>query len=379
MTGSRVVLLTGGSGVVGSALLPYLVEAADTEIVLLLRAGSADALATRRRACLDFAAGRMRRDHEARVAAVRGDVAETSLGLAPADHASLVERVTHIVHAAGVVKLNQPLDAARRSAIDGVAHGLEFARACAAHRPPPKMEYLSTVGVAGRRSGVVPEAPLDDVAGYHNTYEQAKAEAEAMALAASREGLPITVHRPSMVVGDSRDGRVIHFQVFYHLARFIAGARTRGIVPAFGDVRLDLVPSDYVARAIATSMTRADATGRILHLCAGPGGAMPLDEVGERVRAFLAAHGEAIGPPRHVPRSMVRLFARVGGAVVPGSAGRALASLPHFLDYLAEDQRFANAQTAAFFARENLRPPPIASYLDTVLEYWHARRAPAHA
>src|SRR6185312_16719407 len=98
-----------------------------------------------------------------------------------------------------------------------------------------------------------------------------------------------------------------------------------------------------------------------------------------RVRAFLAAHGEAIGPPRHVPRSMVRLFARVGGAVVPGSAGRALASLPHFLDYLAEDQRFANAQTAAFFARENLRPPPIASYLDTVLEYWHARRAPAHA
>jgi nucleoside-diphosphate-sugar epimerase len=200
-----------------------------------------------------------------------------------------------------------------------------------------------------------------------------------MALAARRDGLPITVLRPSMVVGDSRDGRVIHFQVCYHLARFIAGTRTRGVVPAFGDVRLDLVPSDYVARAIATSMTRADATGRILHLCAGPGGAMPLDEVGERVRAFLAAHGEAIGPPRHVPRSMVRLFARVGGAVVPGSAGRALASLPHFLDYLAEDQRFANAQTAAFFARENLRPPPIASYLDTVLEYWHARRAPAHA
>jgi hypothetical protein len=182
-----------------------------------------------------------------------------------------------------------------------------------------------------------------------------------------------------MVVGDSRDGRVIHFQVFYHLARFIAGERTRGVVPDFGDVRLDLVPSDYVARAIATSMTLADAPGRILHLCAGPEGAMPLDEVGARVRAFLARHGEAVHRPRHVPRALVRLFARVGGALVPGSGGRALASLPHFLDYLEEDQRFANAQTEAFFAAESLRPPPIASYLDTVLEYWHARKAPARA
>jgi hypothetical protein len=80
-----------------------------------------------------------------------------------------------------------------------------------------------------------------------------------------------------------------------------------------------------------------------------------------------------------VPRALVRLFARLGGALVPGSTGRALASLPHFLDYLAEDQRFANASTAAFFTTEGLRPPPIASWLATVLEYWHARKAAAHA
>jgi UDP-glucose 4-epimerase len=379
VTEPRVVLLTGGSGVVGSALLPLLVECGDTELVLLLRAGSEEALADRRRACLDFATGRIGDDAAARVTAVRGDVAEANLGLAAADHARLVERVTHIVHAAGVVKLNQSIEAARRSAIDGIAQVLALARACAAHRSPPRIEYLSTVGVAGRRSGVVPETPLDDAAGYHNTYEQAKAEAEATALAASRAGLPITIHRPSMVVGDSRDGRVVHFQVFYHLARFIAGERTRGIVPDFGDVRLDLVPSDYVAQAIVASMARADAPGRILHLCAGPDGAMPLDEVGARVRAFLARHGEEVRRPRHVPRALVRLLARGGGAIVPGSAGRALASLPHFLDYLEEDQRFANAQTEAFFAAENLRPPPIASWLDTVLEYWHARKAPARA
>ena len=46
--------------------------------------------------------------------------------------------------------------------------------------------------------------------------EAAKAEAER-AVWSEGAGLPITVHRPSMVVGEAQNGRVIHFQVFYHL------------------------------------------------------------------------------------------------------------------------------------------------------------------
>ena len=57
-------------------------------------------------------------------------------------------------------------------------------------------------------------------------------------------GLPATIHRPSMVVGDSQTGKVIHFQVFYHLCEFLSGRRTLGIVPDTGDAALDGEVSD---------------------------------------------------------------------------------------------------------------------------------------
>ena len=37
---------------------------------------------------------------------------------------------------------------------------------------------------------------------------------------------PITVHRPSTVVGDARPGKVMHFQVFYHRCEFLPGQPT---------------------------------------------------------------------------------------------------------------------------------------------------------
>ena len=118
--------------------------------------------------------------------------------------------------------------------------------------------------------GALPERWITESREYHNTYEQAKAEAEVLVARGVAEGLPITVHRPSMVVGDSRTGDVMRFQIFYHLVEFLSGRRTFGFFPAFGATRLDIVPVDYVANAVVWSSGRQDTVGRILHLCAGP-------------------------------------------------------------------------------------------------------------
>ena len=56
------------------------------------------------------------------------------------------------------------------------------------------------------------------------------------------------------VVGDTINGRIIHFQVFYHLCEFLSGRRTLGLAPGFGGARLDIVPADYVAQVIALSL-----------------------------------------------------------------------------------------------------------------------------
>jgi thioester reductase-like protein len=158
-----------------------------------------------------------------RVELLRGDVAERRLGLDEATHARLLSEVTHVVHAAGNVKLNRSLAEARRDAVMPLREIVTFCRGC---RPFRELDYISTVGVAGRLRGLVPEAPLARPRVFRNTYEHAKADAEDELWAAIRAGLPATVHRPSMVVGDSHTGKIIHFQVFYHLCAYLSGART---------------------------------------------------------------------------------------------------------------------------------------------------------
>lgn len=60
-------------------------------------------------------------------------------------------------------------------AADSARHLLTLADACTQLE---KIEFVSTVGVGGRTHGTVPEEWLHGRREFHNTYEQAKAEAE---------------------------------------------------------------------------------------------------------------------------------------------------------------------------------------------------------
>lgn len=376
MSRDRVFLVTGATGAVGSAIVPLLLAEPGTRVRVLLRASSDEALATRVQALLDYWGDCVNHDDlPDRLLGVRGDLGRPCLGMSEQDHQALASTVTHIVHSAGNVKLNESLESARASAVFAVEEVVRFARACAQSRPHPKIEHLSTVGVAGRRRGLIPEEPLGNEYGYHNTYEQAKAEAEKIILQEIDAGLPATIHRPSMVVGDSRDGRIIHFQVFYYLVPFLAGCRTKGLLPNFGDVSLDLIPADYVARAIVASTQHPDSAGKIFHLCSGPTRAAPLEALGETLRHFLSKRGERIFTPRYIPRWQLRMLIRIAGTFASAHTRRSLDSLPYFLDYLDEAQLFANQRTTDFFASEGLESPPVEQFLPAILRYWYARRS----
>ena len=73
--------------------------------------------------------------------------------------------------------------------------------------------------VAGRREGVIKEDELDVGQEYSNSYEQTKMEAEAL-VREFGERHPVAIHRPSIVVGDSRTGETASFQGFYQALLF---------------------------------------------------------------------------------------------------------------------------------------------------------------
>ena len=246
---SRVVLLTGATGMVGRELMVRMARQPDTTVLCPIR-GANDADAERRLAeTLSRMPHQPLSDAErARISAFSGDIARPRMGLDQARWDSVAERVTRIVHGAASVSWSQPLDVARTVNVGGTTEMLRLAEAAQARGCLQAFDYLSTVMVAGKRQGVIGEEELDEHGGFWSTYEQSKAEAEALVRA--RKGtLPISVFRLSMVVGDSRTGHTSAFNVMYWPLKMLS----RGvfwIVPADATGIVDVVPVDFVADAV---------------------------------------------------------------------------------------------------------------------------------
>ncbi|MDO9467756.1 MAG: SDR family oxidoreductase [Thiobacillus sp.] len=375
-----VYFLTGGTGVVGSAIVPLLLEDPDTEVRLLLRAESDAALAQRLERLLEFWGWTDAPDKRSRLKALRGDAAVPAFGLDDGRYTELVAECSHLIHSAGTVRMNLSIEDARRSAVGSAQATVDFARRIAAAGRLRKFDYVSTVGVAGKRPGALPEIWMDEPREFHNTYEQAKAEAEEIVRhAIVNEGLPVTVHRPSMVIGDARDGRIIHFQIFYFICEFLSGRKTLGLYPDFGEVRLDVIPANWVAEAIVAASRDPETAGRIFHLCSGPEQAPRLEELKAVVRAAFKAHGMRVPTGIRLPRGAFAALARLAARLAPASRRKALATLPIYLDYLADRQGFDNTAYTGWLASRGLRLPRAADYLPGVLGYYMDTRYPPEA
>jgi thioester reductase-like protein len=368
----KCVLISGASGAVGSALAPLFLSEKNCEVKILLRADSESHL--QRRADSLFQFWGLGTTFSARLAPLRGDVTLPEWGVPGDVYRQLTRTVTHIIHSAGNVRLNEPLETARRSAVDSARYAVELARACQANGQFQKLEFVSTVGVAGKTPGLIVERPYSEVEEFHNTYEQAKAEAEGLMLSEMAAGLPATVHRPSMVVGDSATGKIIHFQVFYFLTDFLAGLKTKGFVPAMGDAKLDIIPADYVAHAIYIAHKDAESVGKIFHLCTGPEESWRLADLTTHLREMLRRRGQRIPRLRLAPLRVFRASIFAAATFAMRKNRRFLRSLPFFLDYLEENQMFDNKVASDFLVRRGLRAPRVVDYLDRIMEvYWASK------
>ncbi len=363
------IFLTGATGTIGSALVPRLIEDENTRMSLLIRAKDDAELQVRLGEMLAYWNYEPGDARAARIRALRGDISQPHFGLDPQEDAQLERTTTHIIHCAASVKLNMSLEQARATAVVPTRAVLELGRRCAQAGTLRKIDLVSTVGVWGRTPGRMPEHRLPEVSEFHNTYEAAKAEAERV-IWTEGIGLPITVHRPSMVVGESGTGRVIHFQVFYHLCEFLSGARTFGVMPNLGTTRLDTVPVDWVADVICWSSSEAETAGQIFHLCTGPDGSIALPHLQEKVRQAWKSRGLELPGLVRLNRRLLEWLVLLIGSVAGEKTRRALRGLPPVLAYLAEEQGFANVETSRTLKPANLQAPTIESYLDAVLGYY---------
>jgi nucleoside-diphosphate-sugar epimerase len=257
--GKQTLFLTGATGVVGRALLAEL--AGDYSIVCLSHRAAVD---------------------DQRVCAVSGDLTEPGFGLPRADFRRLASGTDVVLHCAAATRWNTSRDALFRVNVDGTRHVVDFAAQAGA-----VLYHVSTAFVASHDE--------DDQRGSGPmAYVSSKAAAEQVVRGS---GLAAVTLRPSIVIGDSHDGRIAAFQGIHQLAGWML-KDALPVLPADPASVIDYIPQDVVAKAVRRLLERQVSDGNYW-LTAGEHAPTLADLV--QVMLDLAA---TLGVQTHAPRLM---------------------------------------------------------------------------
>jgi thioester reductase-like protein len=346
-----VLLMTGFPGFLASALLPRLLARRDG--VRAVCRVQPQHLATARRRVDDL-------EHEhphlrERIELVTGDITVPGLGLDDAVSASEVSEVWHL---AAVYDLTVPVDVARRVNVEGTDHVLGFCRALPGLE---RLHYVSTCYVSGEYAGDFGEDELDAGQRFRNHYESTKFEAEMLVRKAMADGLPTTIYRPGIVVGDSRTGETQKYDGPYFVAEFLRRQLPVALVPAVApvdEVRACVVPRDFVVDAMDELSASEASLGRTYALTdPDPPTAREVAET------FAARLGKRVV---WVPLPLRPLRAVLGR--VPGLE-RLLAMPAESLDYFASPTTYSTANAVADLDGTGVACPPFRDYADRLLDF----------
>ena len=263
------ILVTGGSGFLGTALLPKLVhDKSVNRVILLLRDSRRETASERISGLISKVFKPADRDlAQSKIEIAAGDLTLENMGLDPFTLERLSSECTHILHIGASTDFGAPLDVSRHINVDGTKKLLDFAMTCQRKGQLERFDYVSTAFVAGTKSGVVTEDDLERDQKFANSYEQSKYEAEIL-VREHMDFLPITILRPSIVVGDSRNGFTPHFKVLYWPLQLLS-KNILPFVPCRRGARLDIVPVDFVATAMHKIISTPKSLGHTLYLTAG--------------------------------------------------------------------------------------------------------------
>lgn len=244
------LLLTGATGFLGSWLLARLLAQGATDVRCLVRApDEAQALARLRRALPAWD-----ERWSGRFQAIVGDVTAPRLGLAAPAWERLADEVATVVHNAANVHFVSPYAALRATNVDPVHDLASLALAGGEARTLHLVSTIAVFNAPERREArrILETDRRDDPGDLYSGYAQSKFVAEAAFRGIGARGVPVGIHRPGLITGDSLSGRA-HVDDF--LCRFLKGCVELGRCPD-ADVDLDLTPVDAVADGIAAAALR---------------------------------------------------------------------------------------------------------------------------
>ena len=240
----------------------------------------------------------------------------------------------------------------------GTLEVLQLARQSQYYHGLRRFSNVSTVAVAGRRSHevVTEDRSIEWDRSDYDPYARTKKFCEHMV----RELLPdvpLTIFRPSIVLGDSRYPETTQFDMVRSFV-FLAGLRA---LPFRPHDRIDIVNVDFVADAIATLHMKENSSFDTYHLSSGR------DSQSFRELTTALAKEQNKRGPIFLP-ILERPFTSVVNFLAnrKDKVGHSAALMKVFLPYLTWNTVFDNTRVTMELGR---KPVPFSQYSFSLLRF----------
>lgn len=286
---------------------------------------------------------------------VEGDISKPNLALNQKDLELVRQQPTRVFHLAALYDLAVAREPALRVNPSGTRNVLDVARTMPQLL---QLHHVSTCYVAGKREGVILETELEHSAGYRNFYEESKYLAE-MEVQSVRNEIPVTIHRPAVVCGDSRTGETGKYDGVYYLIHYLLRwPRLLSLINIGNhEVSLNLVPVDFVVDAMATLAFDDRAIGETLQL-ADPA-PLTTNQLFNAIAKSIEGHKSRVTAPAR----LVYFF-----LMLPPSPK--ITGLPHnAVPYFFVKQLYDTTHAQRLLAPHGIHCPPFDSYVDKIVDY----------
>src|SRR5215469_6892816 len=204
---------------------------------------------------------------DARVRIFRGDLTGEEFGLHEDAYHTLVDTTDSLIHCAASLNRKSEKQCLNVN-LRGTLEVIQLARRAQDRHGLRRYSHVSTVAVAGKRKDevVTEDTAIDWERSDYDPYARTKKFCEHMAQRWLPE-VPKTVFRPAIVMGDSGRPETSQFdmvQAVHFLARM-------PVLPLRPHDKIDIVPANYVGKALVTIHQKETPAHSIYHLSSGQG------------------------------------------------------------------------------------------------------------
>lgn len=281
------VLITGATGLLGSCTAVELLENyRDIELLFLVRATNEKAGLERLRQSLGKAGAQVK----TLTTLNEGQVICGDLGsVANSADDSRLKKITHVFNCAAITAFSQR-PSIRKVNVDDT---LAFAQMVAKLPSIKRFLYVGTAMICGNSPNcVIHEDKYPAKTSHFVPYTESKAEVELLLQEALGE-IPVVIVRPSIVVGHSRLGCKPSTSIFWVFRMLYQAWRS----PFPLDYKIDVLPADYVAKAITFLGLKENLSFLRYHISASSDYSSTFREI---MTTFMKKDKKKLNPPLEV-------------------------------------------------------------------------------